>query len=67
VEVSRQMLKVVDEERRLFKEERIRRQKEKSRKRRERRESSESSKYSNELSGSAEPYVEFKPISSDSR
>jgi hypothetical protein len=66
VEVSRQMLKVVDEEKRLFEEERIQRWKEKSQKRRERKESSGSSKDSDKPSGSGEPYVGFKPISKES-
>lgn len=67
LEVSRQMLKVVDEEKRLFEDERIQRQKEKSRLRRERKESGGSSRDLNEPPASKEPYVIFNPISGDSK
>jgi hypothetical protein len=61
VQVSRQMLKVVDEEKRLFVEERMQRQK-----RRERKESIRGPTDINQPSGSGESYVVVKPISSDS-
>lgn len=54
VQVSRQMLKVVEEEKKLFKEERIQRLKEKRQKRRERKGSNGSSKDPSEPAGSGE-------------
>jgi hypothetical protein len=62
-EVAGQMLKIVDEEKRLLKEERIQRQKEKKRKRTEGKASKESSLDSTEPPGSREQGVEFKPMS----
>lgn len=67
IHVAKRMLKIVEEEKRLFEEERIQRQNERSRRRRERSESRDSPGDSTEPTGAGEQYVEFKPMSSDSR